>query len=216
MRRFPTFMAAQEAGGDAPGGFAGGPTQGTLPSLAMDGQEETNWCWSAVTQAVLAFRLSRQVSQQDIATEHAVRSGKAYTCAPPHRKKTAGGQCADTACLGSCNDAHILRVVLAEHGCFHSTVSNESAPSFTQIRAEVNAGRPLPCRVQWNIGGGHFIIVAGWSVGADGIERVHVLDPASNEGGEAIIERRIPYSTFVGDYELSGLTGHINYSYRVQ
>lgn len=216
MVALPEFLGPLAAGGSPPDGFDGGPTRRSLPGLAMTGQEETNWCWSAVTQAVLGFLRGAAPSQEAVASDHARHSGKLYTCAPPERKKTAGRACADVACQASCNDAHILRVVLNEQGCFDSVISANSPPTFQQIQTEIDAGRPVPCRIQWNVGGGHFIIVSGWTVGADGIERVHVLDPASNEGAKSIVEQVMPHISFATAYEQSGVTGTVNYSYRVR
>lgn len=218
MARLPQFLAAPESGGGPLPGHAGAPSTNVVPGLALVGQEETNWCWSAVTQAILRYRRGTARTQEQIATEHAARSGKPYTCAPPERKKAAGRACADVACQATCNDAHILRVVLAEQGCFEATLTSGSAPSFQLIRDEIDARRPVPCRVQWSGagGGGHFIIVSGWTIGADGVERVHVLDPAANEGGRSIAERIMPWTTFAGAYVQSGVSGKINFSYRVR
>lgn len=214
MPTLPAFMSPIEAGG-GPAGFAGAPRKRVLPNLVMAGQEETNWCWSAVAQAVIAFVNGASPSQEEIATEHARRSGR-RPCSPPERKKSLGGACADQGCAGCCNDAHILRIVLDQHGRFRALLSEEAAPSFEQIQAEIDAGRPVPCRIQWLQGGGHFVLVAGWTVGVDGGEYVHVLDPASNEGGKAIVENVMPLSAFADAYRQSGLTGYVNYSYRVR
>lgn len=213
---FPEFMAPIESGG-GPAGVAGEPRQRRLDGLAMLGQEEDNWCWSAVTQAILNFVHGRGLSQQDIASEHARRTGKSFVCVPPHRKKIAKGACGDGRCTGSCNDNHFLRIIMAEHRCFRDILTAEAAPTFSQFRDEIDAGRPVACRLQWRRPrGGHFVLVTGWTVGADQVERVHVLDPASNEGGRQIVERILPHSSFVSGYTQSGLTGDVNFSYRVK
>jgi hypothetical protein len=217
MSTLPQFMQPLQPvkGGEA-GGHAVGPViQTALPGVRMSGQEEVNWCWSAVTQAIMLSRQQRTLSQQDIAGEHARRSGKAHSCEPPHRRQTSGQECADDSCQASCNDAHILRIIMGEQGCFNVVLSEGSAPSFDEIKGEIDGDKPVACRVQWNAGGGHFILVSGWTIGADGKERVHILDPASNEGGQSIVERVLPYATFATAYSQSGLTGWINYSYSV-
>jgi hypothetical protein len=216
MPRFADFMAGLDDGDGGPPPPAAGPTQRVLPGLGMIAQEETNWCWAAVTQSVLGYVHQLNQSQENIATDHAHRNGKPYTCAPPRRKQVLGGACGNGDCAGSCNDAHILRVVLHEQGCLKAPLSEDGPPSFGAIRAEIDAGRPVPCRIQWGgDGGGHFVIVSGWSVDGDGIERVHVLDPATNEGGRAIVERIMAHDDFVAAYELSGFVGQVNYSYQV-
>jgi len=216
MASLPQFLDSIESGGGPLPGFAGAPVSHVLHGLGMAGQEETNWCWSAVTQAVLRYLRGTVISQEDIASTHAQRSGKPYVCGPPQRKKTVGGRCADLACQGSCNDAHILRIILKEQGCYDGLLSSDAAPTFSQIRSEVDAGRPVACRIQWSDSGGHFVLVSGWTIGADDVERVHVLDPAANEGGRAIVERVLPHTTFASAYTQSGVTGRVNYSYKVR
>jgi hypothetical protein len=219
MPSFPDFMAPLEGGGGPAEGFDSAPAQRTLAGFTLAGQEEEFWCWSAVTQAIMRFVHGRNLSQQDIASEHARRTGKSYVCLPPRqnrkRRLSDTGGCGDGACTSICNDNHILRIVMAEQRCYRDILSSNAAPTFAQIRREIDAGRPLACRVQWRPAGGHFILVSGWTVGADGIERVHVLDPAANEGGRTIEERLTPYQTFATAYRHGDLTGYINYSYRV-
>lgn len=213
MPTLPNFMAPL-ATASAGSGFAGGPTGRVLAGLTLALQEETNWCWAAVTQAVLKFLHGRDVAQEAIATEHARRTGKGYTCAPPKRKNVLGKECGDARCQAGCNDAHFLRIVMNEQGCFGSILS-QGAPTFQQIRTEIDAGRPLPCRVQWRPQGGHFILLSGWAVGADGVQRVVVLDPLWNESTRAVVERTMSYPAFVNSYQGSSNIGFINFSYRV-
>jgi hypothetical protein len=216
MATLPRFLELTESGGNGLRGVAGAPASYVLHSLRMAGQEETNWCWSAVTQAVLLFLRGKALTQEEIASEHARQSGKPYVCGPPNRKKTLGGNCSDAACHGSCNDAHILRIVLKEQGCYGGLLSSDAAPSFAQIQAEIDSGRPVACRIHWSGGGGHFVLVSGWTIGADGVERVHILDPAANEGGRAIVERILPLTSFAQAYTQSGVAGRVNYSYKVR
>jgi hypothetical protein len=219
MPGFPAFMAPLMLGRGELGGFAAAPVERKLDGLTMSGQQEDFWCWSAVTQAILKFVRGRAVSQQDIASEHVRRTGKPYICLPPRqnekRRESDPGQCGDARCTSICNDNHFLRIVMTEQGCFRDTLSADAPPSFRQIQDEININRPVACRVQWRPDGGHFILVSGWAVGADGVDRVYVLDPASNEGGRTIEERLMPYATFAHDYNHGTLTGDINYSYRV-
>jgi hypothetical protein len=214
MPSFPDFMAPLEGGGAPPADSAGSLAQRILP-VEMTPQEETNWCWSAVTQAVLRFVHTRQVEQHAIATAHVRTTGKTYSCdQPKRRKQTPGKRCGDANCGGACNDAHFLRLVLREQGCFAATLT-QGAPTFAQIQAEIDNQRPLPCRIQWRPLGGHFVLVTGWLIGADGVERVRVLDPAANEGSAAIVERTLSHQAFTTQYRGTLGTGYVNYSYRV-
>jgi hypothetical protein len=216
----PSFMASMGPDLSAleteTGGFGGVAQTARLAGLEMWGQEEANWCWSAVTHTVMHHFGTRGHTQEAIATDHLTNSGRIVQCVPPERQKFNNASCADGGCLAYCNDPHILRLVLAEQGRLDRVLSSSRAPSFAEIRDEIDADRPLPCRVQWNAGGGHFIIVSGWTIDANGTERVHVLDPSANEAARAIGERVIDYAEFAARYTLSGNVGRINFSYRVR
>jgi hypothetical protein len=70
--------------------------------------------------------------------------------------------------------------------------------------------------VQWSVGGGHFIMVVGWTVDAAGDQSVHVLDPCTIPGGNLVAVAIWPYDEFANGYEISGVSGTINYSYEVK
>jgi hypothetical protein len=185
-------------------------------TVGMTGQEQLNWCWSSVTQAVLGWA-DQQVAQSDVATAHITHNGRQASCAPPNGSNSNGLQCATgNGCQASCNDPHILSVVLTENGRFAGFISNGAAPSFDALVQQLNAEKPVPCRVQWSVGGGHFVVVSGWTVDAGGNQSVHVLDPASASADVPVSERILPYLQFVNDYTDSGVTGSVNYSYQVQ
>lgn len=201
-------MAADEAGGAAPSGRE-------LPGIRMIGQHATNWCWSAVVETINQFFDGRSPEQDEIATRHIAASVGA-TCRPSDDRQNSQS-CGDGgACKAHCNDFHRVRVVLAEHGHFGVTLTSEAPPSFQQIVDEIQAGRPLVCRVQWQPAGGHFILVGGWTRDAGGTELVHVFDPKQNEGGAVIAPRVLPYRTFATAYTLMGNIGAINFSYTVK
>lgn len=211
---FPQYMAPLEGGGN--GTLHPGGTTEQVLAVHMSLQEETNWCWAAVTQAVLRFSKKIDISQEAIASNHSRLTGKSYDCSQRHRRKqTLRKKCGDANCLGACNDAHILRIILAEHGSFDRTLTSNAAPTFDHIRTEIAAKRPLPCRVQWRPRGGHFVLITGWQYGVDDVERVRVLDPAWNEGGSSVIERTIAYDDLAHRYRGTLGNGFINFSYRI-
>lgn len=217
MPTLPTFLQS-----DAPpppqldlAEVGGGAAQTrTVPVPALMAQEETNWCWAAVTQYVFGIVRQETVSQQDVASKHIQNSGRAHSCAAPHRKKV-GGKCADTGCSGACNAQHTLRIVLSERGFSGLYLSQKRAPTFDELKGEIDSGRPVPCRVRWADGAGHFVLVVGWTVDAAGTPLVHVRDPGSATLGAPISELIMPHSKFAADYRLSGLRGKINFSYKV-
>lgn len=188
--------------------------QARVAGLSMRLQEEPNWCWSSVTQAMLGLQ-EQTLSQQDIATEHARRTGKTYTCAPPHRTETSDGFCLPGSCTARCGDVHALDIVMTEYGLFDSVLSKNGAPSFPQIQDEVARPRPVPCRLQWLAGGGHFVLVVGWGVDRDDVQWVFVLDPANGGGNGLVAEFVLQYNDFANRYPHPGLIGRVSESYRM-
>lgn len=185
----------------------------TISGLAMSGQMAVNWCWAAVTQAVLKKRRGISLSQEAIALRHLALTGNP-SCVGPHNQHISGGICSDGSCTGRCNDLHNLRIILTEQGCFRETLSTESAPEFRHIRDEIDDDRPVLCRIARN-GPSHVVLVSGWSKGADEVERVTVLDPADAAAGSPVPSKVMRFSTFVAAYPFPQLTGWVNFSYGV-
>jgi Papain-like cysteine protease AvrRpt2 len=200
----------------AAGGATGiGPGQKVLSTVTMSAQEQTNWCWSSVTQSVKAWAGS-VATQTDVATAHVTHNGRTQTCAPPNGSSFNNKDCgAGNACAASCNDPHILSVVLTENGLFNRYISQNASPAFGDLVTCINSDKPVPCRIQWQPSGGHFILVVGWTVDDQGKQSVHVLDPASASASDAVAERVLEFQQFINSYSLSGVVGTVNYSYEV-
>jgi hypothetical protein len=213
MLSLPAFLGPSPTVGVAAAGFDGAPMQRQLAGFNLSIQEQDNWCWAAVAQCVLRLLRGSAVAQDEIASEHMRRTGRTFICKlPPRRSETFNLPCG-TPCQGSCNDIHFLRLVLQEQGCLRRDIPG--APDFDLIRSEIDAGRPLPCRVQWQPIGGHFVIVAGWMIGADQVARVRVFDPKPKEGTDIAFDRTMTHRDFISRYTRSGRIGTINFSYQV-
>jgi hypothetical protein len=149
---------------------------------------------------------------------HMGRTGRNYTCEGARGFEVFENvDCGELGCNAGCNNTHYLRVILGEQGCYHSVLSQEALPTFQQIQHEIDQNRPVPCRVQWvpDTQGGHFILISGWEVGADGARRVHILDPARNDGSNAIVKIKMDYEELEAGYLGTLGYGYINFSYRV-
>ncbi len=214
MPNAPSFMAPVIGIGGAASGFSGGPQQASL-NIAMMPQDQGNWCWAAVTQAILRHMHGHEVSQETIATTHMAQTGKTLVCSGTEKGKAAAqAQCNPGQCQGICNNMHLLWVIMTEQGCYGGAI--QGAPSFQIIQGEITNQKPLACRVEWygRPGIGHFILVVGYEIGPDGIQRVHVLDPARNDGTMRIAPIVLPYIQFAQNYFGSFGLGYVNYSYR--
>ena len=132
--------------------------------VTMIPQQESNWCWAAVTVTVNAlFSPGSTLMQCDVAKPVLVSEtqikGAVDCCANPE-------QCNIPAYL---QDALSWagNLSLAEHGYL----------DFVGVTTEIDAGRPIGVRIQWSDGGGHFILIDGYREFSSGVPQVHVADP---------------------------------------
>lgn len=143
-----------------PAGGAGFQQQQRLPNYVRQQQLQGEWCWAAVSASISSYFAVKAWTQCDIATAEFAASG--FNC------------CGSDGPSG-CNQSWHLESALARVGHYDRIVSH--AESFAVIQSEIGAGRPLGCHIAWNGGGGHFVVIGGWSIAPDGTEWVDVYDP---------------------------------------
>lgn len=117
-------------------------------------QQQTNWCWAAVTQAINAFK-----------------GGTATQC------QIASGSLGRNDCCtqpGNCNIPYYLDRSLTLYNLLRSMVPNKYG--YNQIRNEISAQKPVGVRLGWNGGGGHFVTVYGYQNNAN-IGYIAICDP---------------------------------------
>jgi hypothetical protein len=146
----------------APGGGPPGVSSGTTLSFVMQHQEQDNWCWAAVT--VSAFDFYRHGSgslQCDVVN---AELGRGDCCV-----NGGSSDCNRVGPLdGPLNRNHNLKQLKA------------GATQFQPLNAEIENGRPLGCRIAWDGGGAHFVIIHGYAsqgVGAAATNTIEVADP---------------------------------------
>ena len=85
---------------------------------------------------------------------------------------------------------------------------NAGQATFAQIQAEVDAGRPIGARIGWSGGGGHFMVIYGYSTWF-GEEYVDIDDPIYGKSHLTLVD-------FSTNYQGSGTWTHyyITKSYR--
>jgi hypothetical protein len=203
---------AKQAASPSPVAANSGPH--LVRDVAMIGQEESNWCWAAVAQSVLALLRDRNSRQQDLVRGHIERSGRSYTCEAPHDGHRDNGTCNSSSCTGGCNDLHRVDIALEQAGISVDELSIDDAPGFADIQAQVRANRPIPCVVRWSSGGGHAVIICGWSV-EQGRSQVFVLDPANAAAGQPVTPHKIAHDSLVDNYRQGGRIGEVRFSYSV-
>lgn len=217
MASLPRFLALSATAqiADAGGASAGTQYSDKVRQFTMTCQEELQWCWAAVTQSVEAWGGSAQ-SQSEIASFHIDPNAAGLVCVHPLDPAVPGGVC--TPCQRGCGGPHSLGRVLAQRSRLAGDGAITGVPAFQQIVDAINAQRPLPVRINWGNGDGHFICVTGYAVDGDGNQWVAVYDPLTpGVGAGAADEQELRYETFANAYPSSdGSVGRPNFRYEVQ
>ena len=161
------------------------PRQNSL-NLSMEHQQQTNWCWAAVS-----FSVNRHFG------------GTAWS-----QCRIAGKELKKTKCCKDpldpsdpqmdCNKTWFLQKALTRVGNLLKFTGKRK--SFADVKSEIDNGVPLGCRIGWTFGGGHFVAVDGY-LEQDGIEDVDVCDPWSGDS-------TLSYSTFATNYDGKGIWTH--------
>ncbi len=135
------------------GGAAGGACGNPL-GFTMQHQEQTQWCWAAVSTSVNLY--------------YHPASGQTQ-CAVAN---TAMGQttCCQDGSTPQCNQPWFLDQALQIVGNLKSWSPGKAA--LAKVKAQIGQCRPLCLRIGWNGGGGHFVAVYGYSG-----QRLNIGDP---------------------------------------
>jgi hypothetical protein len=201
----PSFLASAVA-------WVSPDATGDEIDFTMLHQEATNWCWAAVTQAVLFYLdENRFIKQARIATDHIRRTQPNITCVAD-QGEVAGGTC-DNVCNKPCNGFHKVRVVIQENGVEVGVLRAESPVRFEDVVSEIGRRRPVVCRIAYEDSSGHFVCLTGWRV-RGGVRSVRVHDPRAGSLGRKVPSSWLTLDEFI-HYSAGGAAGLNNYSYRV-
>ena len=129
--------AAGGAGGA--GGVCGNPL-----GFTMQHQQQTQWCWAAVSVSVNLY--------------YHPASGQTQ-CAVANAAMGQTTCCADGS-AAQCNQPWFLDLALQIVGNLNAVTSGKAA--LTSVKGEIDGCRPLCLRIGWNGGGGHFVTVCGY------------------------------------------------------
>jgi hypothetical protein len=121
----------------------------TLP-FAMQPQQQTNWCWAAVTFSVSHYypfngRPVAQMSQCQLATNFVGRPS-CLNPLPPYGADWPG------------NQMFTLEMPLEQAGHLGATVATLN---FAQVAQQIEAQRPVCCHIKLGPGG-HFLSITGY------------------------------------------------------
>lgn len=151
-------------------------------AFSMQAQTESNWCWAATATSVSHFYwLWSNWTQCRVANGELGHS-----------------DCCNSSVPSACNVPWYLDRALTRTDNFVSMTAGQAG--FAQVRAEIDAGRPVGARIGWSGGGGHFMVIYGYSLVA-GVEYVDIDDPIYGKS-------HLTVADFAGNYQGSGSWTH--------
>jgi hypothetical protein len=154
-------------------------------NFQMQAQQQTNWCWAAVSTSVaLFYDPSSTWTQCQVANGELGRT-----------------DCCGAGASGPCNVYGTLDTSLTRVGHFDHIASG--AASFQSVDDEIDAGRPMGLRVAWSGGGAHFLAIIGYL--EDAPNYVAVDDPIYGKSD-------LTYDTLKTNYQGSGSWTHTYYT----
>ncbi len=154
-------------------------TREVMLDIPLQLQETALWCWAASTQMILKY-MGQPLTQCEQANRQFVRE-----------------DCCESDRSWRCVDTSWPRFY--EHGFTSDSI--DGALSWQQLKAELDAKRPIAFSWEWKLGGGHMMVAVGYSEP----DKVYVNDPWDYVGaGETRDQERwqgdlmvIPYKEYV-------------------
>ncbi|HKO97682.1 MAG TPA: papain-like cysteine protease family protein [Pyrinomonadaceae bacterium] len=113
-------------------------------SFDMEMQTENNWCWAATATSVSHFYWSISTWTQCLVASNEL-----------------GLTCCDDPVPGACDVPWWLSKALE---LTKNLVLVTGPATFQSVRDEIDAGRPVGARIGWSGGGGHFMVIYGYSI----------------------------------------------------
>jgi Papain-like cysteine protease AvrRpt2 len=147
----------------------------------MQAQTQSNWCWAATATSVSHFyRHSSRWTQCRVANDELSRS-----------------DCCNSTVPSACNVPWYLDRALMRTDNFVRIIGQAG---FEQVRDEIDARRPVGARVGWSGGGGHFMVIYGYSF-VGGTQYFDIDDPIYGKS-------HLSVSEFSTNYQGSGTWTH--------
>ena len=110
--------------------------------FAVQAQQQSNWCWCAVTVSIANFY------------------GDSLTQCGFANTELGFSDCCGVGGSGHCNVTHYTRDALSTAGHFAS--AKNGGPTTADAKTEVDNGRPIALRIEWSGGGRHAIALFGY------------------------------------------------------
>jgi len=153
-------------------------------NFAMQQQQQTEWCWAAVSSSVSGFYGAP-----------AGPSGGPWQQCEVVNYEQGQTTCCQNGSTAQCNVPWYLEKGLNTVGHLAGPPT-PSAEAFLYVQTEINGGRPVGVRIGWSGGGGHFVVLRGYD-DTNGSQLLDVEDPWY---GSSIVD----YTAFSTSYQGSG------------
>ena len=150
-------------------------------SFNMQMQTQSNWCWAATANSV----------------SHYFWRWSTWSQCRIANAELGHTDCCQSPVPAPCNVPWYLDRALTRTRNF---VSIQGPAGFDPVRAEINAGRPVGARIGWSGGGGHFMVIYGYSM-IGGHEYFDIDDPIYGKS-------HLPVSEFSSSYQGTGSWTH--------
>lgn len=109
----------------------------------MQAQQQSNWCWAAVSTSVAEY----------------FDSGSGWTQCKVANGELGRSDCCGTGASGPCNVYGTLDTSLTRVG--HLDHMAGGTATYSTVTSEVAEGRPVGARTAWSGGGAHFLAIIG-------------------------------------------------------
>jgi hypothetical protein len=167
-------------------GAAAAPAGANPLAVTLEQQALSNWCWAAVTSAVEYFYGEAYAAEQcAVATTFLMTP-----CCPPGPDTQDNPQ----------NSVYNVLTALGNNAASGGVLG---PIAYSQFTAEIDAGRPACGIVDWDSGGSHVLLLAGYTTDGD----IWIDDPASPG------LRMLPWASFCALY---GDDGHWNHTIKTK
>ncbi|MGA7613999.1 MAG: papain-like cysteine protease family protein [Thermoanaerobaculia bacterium] len=129
--------------------------------LSCEHQEQTQWCWAAVTSAISAF--------------YTVAGTIRYPQCALARKQFDREDCCRSGSEPACNRWWYLDQSLSGTRNLEQILAGRQV-EIEELQKLLDAGRPVAARIEWPDTTGHFVIIAGYEATPDRVD-LWILDP---------------------------------------
>lgn len=142
-------------------------------NIKPEAQAQNLWCWAGASTAVANY-FGANVSQNEFCN---LAKGNPNRYAP---------------CANSTGDLNDIRRGWYNVGVYGST-TRYGTLTFSEIKREIDAGRPVQVRIQWNSNGmGHFLVIEGYNAAT---QEIQWIDPWPTSQRVNVAK----YSSFLND-----------------